>query len=254
MGMLRSCGRHCPASTLTSPPSRSPSSIEVRIGRRMSVGTLLRTIAIDNELTRLAAKQTSIQIVSVGCGFDTRRCRLLSRLASCKYYEVDFPRVIRFHRHAQAVSADLRDATFLQALPDINFQCPTIILSECVLMYLSPEAGDQLIEAAKSLFSELTFVTFEPFKGDDTFGEQMVANLQGRLPSELLSLTRYATLDAQTLRFAMPYTATFTLNELEAVYAAELHHPSLQLDEREEWNLISEHYALVVASTASLSQ
>lgn len=217
-------------------------------------GTLLRTIAIDNELVRLAAKQTGCQIISVGCGFDTRRQRLLSRLAACKYYEVDFPRVIRLHHHAQAVPADLRDASFLQALPDISFQCPTIILSECVLMYLSPEAGDQLIGTAKALFAQLTFVSFEPLKSDDAFGEQMVSNLQGRLPSKLLSLGRYATLDAQTLRFGMPHAAAFTLNQLEAIYAAELHHPSLQLDEREEWSLISEHYALVVASTSSLEQ
>lgn len=60
----------------------------------------------------------------------------------------------------------------------LDTSLPTLFLSECVLIYMSAAAGDQLIQYACQTFPTCCFLTYEQILPNDAFGQVMIQNLK----------------------------------------------------------------------------
>ncbi|KAK9472035.1 S-adenosyl-L-methionine-dependent methyltransferase [Dipodascopsis tothii] len=235
------------------------------------------------------------QIVSLGAGSDTRPFKYLPAHAQLVYHEVDFaastarkaatiaaqprlaaaldapeydlaaPPAFRPSPPVRSVSsgryylhgADLRrlgTAAAVAALglaPDV----PTLVLSECCLCYLEPEATHALLRALAAAVGPVGVVSYEPFGGDDAFGAVMVQNLAARGIS-MPALTLYPDLHRQLERLrGLGFGAAAGANVrfihddwLDARERARIDGLEL-LDEREEFDLLAAHYGVAWATS-----
>jgi [phosphatase 2A protein]-leucine-carboxy methyltransferase len=235
------------------------------------------------------------QIVSLGAGTDTRYFRLVASNPSLSliYHEIDFPvnttakistikqtppllsilsahsgdpdsiliaangeslKSPKFNIHA----IDLRtiSPTSIPNIPNLQRDAPTLILSECCLIYLSPEHNSQILSAFTEHLlpppTPLALVMYEPIRPNDAFGRTMVANLASR-GIHLQTLQKFENLAAQRSRLksyglAASQNAADTeyiwrrwVSEEEKVRVANCE----MLDEIEEWVLLARHYCVV---------
>ena len=141
------------------------------------------------------------------------------------------------------------------SLPGIDPTLPTLLISECCLIYLAPTAADAVIDYfTASLFPPTTplgLIIYEPIRPDDAFGKTMVSNLATR-GIQLQTLHRYSSLPAQRQRLVDHGLGTgqgavdidfiwshwIADTEKERVAAVEI------LDEIEEWRLLAQHYCV----------
>ncbi|KAE8153908.1 S-adenosyl-L-methionine-dependent methyltransferase [Aspergillus avenaceus] len=155
-------------------------------------------------------------------------------------------------------------------LREVDRTLPTLLISECCLIYLSPsEATDVVSYFTRTLFPDaqvagvsgrtgttgsgvpLGLILYEPIRPDDAFGRTMVSNLAAR-GIQLQTLHQYASLKAQRERllghgFSGGQAAAdvdflwerwVTEEEKERVAGLEM------LDEMEEWRLLAQHYCI----------
>lgn len=146
-------------------------------------------------------------------------------------------------------------------LEGVDTTLPTLLISECCLVYLSPpEAAGVVDYFTKTLFppndsgsatTPLGLVLYEPIRPDDPFGRTMVSNLAAR-GIHLQTLHRYASLELQRERlkehgFCDGQSAAdvdflwerwVSKEEKERVSGLEM------LDEMEEWQLLARHYCV----------
>ena len=76
---------------------------------------------------------------------------------------------------------DLRDTVGLHerlAAAGVDFTIPTLVVGECVLIYMDAPSSRHLIRWAASAFSSAAFVIYEQILPHDPFGQQMVHNLE----------------------------------------------------------------------------
>lgn len=250
------------------------------------------------------------QIISLGAGSDTRVFRLLSsrRPADLVYHELDFAinttakiRAIQSTRglqqalgldsvsHEVTISEDadalhspsyhihpldLRslwaDRSLAEALPGVDPELPTLLISECCLVYLSPTEASQVVsyftkhlggsatpsdgeDAPKNreTRASLGLILYEPIRPGDAFGRTMVANLAAR-GIHLQTLHKFDSLDAQRSRLHEQgfwngqcaadidfiWKHWVSEDEKERVAGLEM------LDEVEEWQLLARHYCI----------
>lgn len=154
------------------------------------------------------------------------------------------------------LTADLRDVSSLQsALTAAGIQPsrPTLLLSECVLVYLEPEESCAIIAWAARAFSRSVFVTYEQIRPHDAFGQVMARNLEERGYS-LRGLAAFPDMPAQTARYRELGYATCTVCDMNDVYYRLLPRAEVArverlelFDEVEEWHLMSAHYCVAVA-------
>ncbi|PGH11029.1 hypothetical protein AJ80_07305 [Polytolypa hystricis UAMH7299] len=257
------------------------------------------------------------QIISLGAGSDTRIFRLLSEDPSLDvlYHELDFPtntaakikfirasplllKALRLSKAEDVHISDAGDALHSDTLHihpidmrtlsasssttllrDIDTTLPTLLISECCLIYLSPtDAANVLDYFTKTLFpsspsasslsqrpsteppnrstttapsTALGLIIYEPIRPHDPFGKTMVSNLAAR-GIQLQTLHRYATLDAERERLRAHGFVTGQraadvdfiwekwVSEAEKERVAGLE----MLDEIEEWKLLASHYCV----------
>lgn len=100
-------------------------------------------------------------------------------------------------------SHDLRNLPLKsEALKWIETGVPTLLISECCLIYLAPEHADAVLQYFTRLFPSSTplgIVIYEPIRPRDAFGRTMVANLTAR-GIHLQTLEANATLGMQRER------------------------------------------------------
>eukprot|EP01121_Diplochlamys_sp_Union-15-3_P001050 TRINITY_DN10911_c0_g1_i1.p1 TRINITY_DN10911_c0_g1~~TRINITY_DN10911_c0_g1_i1.p1 ORF type:complete len:338 (-),score=47.05 TRINITY_DN10911_c0_g1_i1:27-1013(-) len=241
-------------------------------------------VSVYRRLIKAFIEKGGTQIINLGAGFDTSFFTLCSKTPTVTYYEVDFPEVVRTKSYIicnqskllnllvnpkprttsgdlssdnyHLFAADLRDLkTFEQKIKSCGIDCskPTLILSECVLVYLTVEASGNLIRWASATFLDCLLILYEPIKPNDNFGKMMIQNMQSR-GCPLLSVTAFPTLESQKNRFLslgwqnvyavdMNYVYNNLLDtaENERVEKLEI------FDELEEWFLIHSHYCLALA-------
>ncbi|PYI29839.1 leucine carboxyl methyltransferase [Aspergillus indologenus CBS 114.80] len=164
----------------------------------------------------------------------------------------------------------------LQALlPGLDPSLPTVLISECCLIYLEPEEARRVVEFFVQVFdapavegqagaggagaaaetgagaAALGIIVYEPIRPDDAFGRTMVANLATR-GIQLQTLHRYASLAAQRARLRAHgfrdgqaaadvdflWERWVAAAEKERVAGLEM------LDEMEEWRLLARHYCV----------
>jgi hypothetical protein len=100
------------------------------------------------------------------------------------------------------VGADLRDlkqlSQTLRERAGVDFSLPTLLISECVLVYLQPQESQAVIEwAAREFVGGAVMVTYEQILPFDAFGQTMVKNLQACVaavpaPPPLFSVSMYS--------------------------------------------------------------
>lgn len=156
---------------------------------------------------------------------------------------------------------DLRELDTEKPLPrtlsHIDRELPSLILSECCLIYLDPVLADKAATYfTKFLLSPevpLGMVLYEPIKPNDSFGKVMVSNLAAR-GIELRTLMKYGSMEAQAARmrsYGFDGSQGMDVNELwltgsddeEKARVAGLE----MMDEVEEWELLAAHYCVVWA-------
>ncbi|KAG1737885.1 S-adenosyl-L-methionine-dependent methyltransferase [Suillus paluster] len=275
----------------------------------INIGTYVRSEAIDRlveQWLELSKQEGQLcQIVSLGAGSDTRFWRLMEgpwKEQLGAYFELDFPDVtlkkamaIRNPRSGLSTTigpseldlggqalhssryhllpCDLRKppADVLPGLfkDHLSPGLPTLLLFECVLVYMSPEASSTLIQWFVDFFSPsaqtpltgtLGATVYEMFGLEDAFGQVMMNNLRARNVS-LPGAKPYSSLEslpARFLRHGFTSAKALTLRNIRSNYTelSELERISSleMLDEVEELNLVLEHYAItwgVMASSAA---
>jgi len=162
-------------------------------------------------------------------------------------------------------SADLNEggASLEKAVVGIDGRQGTLVVSECVLVYLEPERGDAVIEWAARRFGQggVVFVTYEQIRPHDAFGAMMVRNIRER-GCALRSVESYPEPADQVARYRRLGFARAAVADMNAVTATLLRSSGgvagwLQrlepFDEFEEWTLIQGHYCVVVAVLDSAS-
>ena len=179
------------------------------------------------------------QIISLGAGSDARYFRLRQRRPTLdlSYHELDFPgntrdkitrirtplfaKTLKQQAHIDITSdqfevlesgAKLRSADYCihpqdlrqlvpgsPALSDVDPELPTLLISECCLIYLPPREADDVLHYFNKLFDPpvpLAIVIYEPIRPNDSFGRTMVSNLIAR-GIHLQTLEKYADLKQQ---------------------------------------------------------
>lgn len=140
-------------------------------------------------------------------------------------------------------------------LPGIDSALPTLLISECCLIYLSPTSADAVIDYFSQLLfpptTPLGLIIYEPIRPDDAFGKTMVSNLAAR-GIQLQTLHKYASLPAQRQRFVdhglgmgqgavdIDFIWNWWIGEAEKERVAALE----MMDEIEEWRLLAQHYCV----------
>jgi O-methyltransferase involved in polyketide biosynthesis len=205
----------------------------------MNRGKLARTTAIDRIVDTFVSAQpfNCVQVISLGAGSDTRFFRLQQQRPDLdlRYHELDFAtntkaKIARlqdptFNETTKQLSCDLTDVevsadgTQLRSasyyvhavdlrtlvskttpLRDLDTRRPTLLISECCLIYLSPDHADAVLQYfTRQLTRALAIVIYEPIRPFDSFGRTMVSNLTAR-GIQLQTLEKYADLREQRER------------------------------------------------------
>eukprot|EP00249_Psilotum_nudum_P016643 c25925_g1_i1 orf=83-1063(+) len=226
------------------------------------------------------------QILSLGAGFDTTFFQLQEEGKSLHLFvEVDFKEVTSkkamiiesresLHAklgptativkeqgmvngdHYRLFPVDLRDTECLDNIVDLaqlDPGLPTLILAECVLIYLDPEVSRAIVKWAAEKFSTAIFVIYEQIHPEDGFGQQMMKNLESR-GCPLLGLHDTPTLEAKINRFTDLGWQYAVALDMDAIYNQHLDpHDQTRIerlelfDEFEEWHMMQEHYCIAYA-------
>ncbi|KAF9317202.1 hypothetical protein BG003_001067 [Podila horticola] len=238
-------------------PSRRPPLINRGSYLRTRTLDLITEQFIKNEIKPAApstipsATPIRKQIVSLGCGSDTRYFKLKAKgLSVHKYFEIDFQEssakkaatikknkaftdVIGdpdlkvglggtelYSKDYCLLSGDLRE--FEDAiLPKLRAQgfdtsLPTLFLSECVLIYIEPRDSDAIVDWVGANMAASLFVVYEQINPTDAFGAMMLRNLKAR-------------------NIELPGIHAYPISSLEI------------FDEVEEWQLLANHYCVAWA-------
>jgi tRNA wybutosine-synthesizing protein 4 len=129
---------------------------------------------------------------------------------------------------------------------------PTLVLLECVLVYMEPHQAAELLRWAAAALPTAAVLIYDPTRPHDAFGQQMLLNLAAR-GCPLVGIAGGAEPAAHAARLRSAGWARAAAADMDEVYrrflepgpraAAERRE---MLDEIEEWTLIQRHYALAL--------
>ena len=155
------------------------------------------------------------------------------------------------------ISADLRNTVDLdKKLSECHLDAntPTLIVTECVLVYMTADHSNTLLAYFSAHFKQCCVVNYEQVNLDDRFGQIMLANMQSRA-CKLLGFDACSSLNSQTQRFvntgfAQSQVITMTdyyLNKLSENERRRVE--SLEfLDENELLIQLLDHYCICIAT------
>ena len=243
--------------------------------------------AMEQFLAATAAAGEPAQIVSLGAGFDTCFWQLHAAGAAPNLYvELDQDEIVRRKCSLIAsqpallaalpegaacvtrdgiasgasgyrlLACDLNDVAQLEgALSRAGWSAeqPTLLVAECVLVYMVPEAARAVLDFFGALCRRAVLIAYEMAHPDDAFGRQMLDNLRRR-GCPLLSLPAVPDGAAQEERLracgwdraeAMEMLSYF--DEVIAPCERQRVCRLAMLDELEEWRLLLSHYCVALA-------
>ena len=156
------------------------------------------------------------------------------------------------------LSVDLRNADDLLAVlvaAGLKVDVPTLILSECVLVYIEKKDADKLCSSLGSALKDAMWVTYDMINPYDAFGKVMATNLRSagyKVPGFIdfhdLSLQMKRFIDCESWDLA---TSIKMLDAYEKLISKEDKQRISKLeifDEIEEWSMLMSHYCLTIAS------
>lgn len=237
----------------------------------------------------LRRTECNSQIINLGAGMDTAFWTLKDEdLLPKKYFEVDFPMIVsrKLHNirykpllskpiielHSEdtlqmdgnmldskryaIIGADLRDIPELEEKLkkcNMNTQLPTLLITECVLVYMTPEQSASLIRWAANSFESAMFINYEQVNMNDRFGQIMIENLRRR-HCDLAGVETCKSLESQKERLLLNGWETALAMDMMELYnrlpRAEVRRiESLEfLDEMELLEQLMQHYCLCWAT------
>lgn len=236
----------------------------------------------------LRTEDENKQIISLGAGFDTAYWQLKSDFPEAKfnYIEVDFEdvccqkcRIISEHDALKSkisgpitvgqeilateyklLHSDLRNTEnlMLKLGAHSSRSVPTLILAECVLAYIEAQHSDSLLESLSSHYDNLSFLNYDMIQPNDPFGRTMISNLRLR-NVELKGIVSYPSITSQLDRFRRFFERADGYNML-VIYNGHTNRQEKErieriewMDEFEEWNLLMEHYCMVIGSKGTVN-
>ncbi|KAI9811091.1 MAG: carboxy methyl transferase for protein phosphatase 2A [Pycnora praestabilis] len=141
------------------------------------------------------------------------------------------------------------------SIPNLDATLPTLLISECCLIYLPPPSADAILHHFTTVLfppsTPLALLIYEPINPADAFGRVMVSNLAAR-GIALQTLKKYSSLARQMERMRVMgfgsgqrgadidfiWEKWITQEEKERVGGLEM------LDEVEEWRMLARHYCV----------
>ncbi|XP_067912108.1 leucine carboxyl methyltransferase 1 isoform X2 [Heterodontus francisci] len=184
-------------------------------------------------------KKTSCncQVINLGAGLDTTFWRLKNQnMLPKKYFEIDFPMIVMRKVHL--------------------IKLPTLLLAECVLVYITPVQSAELIKWASNTFNTTMFINYEQVNMTDRFGQVMIENLQRR-QCNLAGVDICQTLETQKDRFLLNGWDHANAMDMMTVYNS-LPQADIQriehlefLDEKELLQQLLQHYCICWATKDS---
>lgn len=228
------------------------------------------------------------QIVNLGAGFDTLYWRLEDEGIHVRSFtEVDLPGVTSKKCHAirsrkplleqlaandnevkfstndlhagnyHLVGVDMRQLSNLQRKllqeSGLNPSIPTIVLSECVLVYVDLAASAALLRWFAEAFQIAVFINYEQVNMKDKFGQVMIENLKKR-GCDLAGVSVCTNLQAQEHRFTDLGWETSKAWDMNEVYHSLPREEITRierlefLDETELLEQLLQHYCITVAT------
>jgi tRNA wybutosine-synthesizing protein 4 len=266
--------------------SRTPSPIMNRgyFARVECIQSLIRSF-LENH-----SDSSGLQMVNMGCGYDTLSLQLMSSTGGVNFsriFEVDYNENIeqkagflsnsdeiavlkltdvecgydvRFTETSlRLVGSDLCDAPAVLSnlvASGLNSNLPTLVLTECVMVYIEREACGKLLSTLSSfLQADATWITYDMVNAGDPFGRTMLKNLQAagysvpgfeQNPSkshheELFTSSGWSE-EVQCVTMLEAYSGLVSDEQRQRVSQLE------RFDEMEEWDLLMSHYCLTSAS------
>ncbi|CAJ0586583.1 unnamed protein product, partial [Mesorhabditis spiculigera] len=255
----------------------------------ISIGYWARVAAMHKYVTEFLAAHPDGQILNLGCGFDTLFWRLKSAGTPFKkVVEIDFssvtarkmrqilkpgkPDVVglfsetpREVQHCDLhcgdyhlIGADIRQWKELEEKLEttgVDAKLPTLVLAECVLVYMGETESHTLLKNLAAMFSTITFVNYEQLNTNDSFGKIMEENLLRRgliLPG----LSACETPEKQAARFIEAGFTNVKVFDMHTIYTTMLDSEERKrieaiqhLDEMELLRQLLEHYGIVIATS-----
>jgi [phosphatase 2A protein]-leucine-carboxy methyltransferase len=212
----------------------SSSAVRDHKAPEMSRGYYARVHGIQNVTGKfLKIHKNQCNIINIGCGYDTLYFNLFSNgNAPLKYIEIDFKQVCKFKTRIiksnkkildtianptygdndyeiysdtyNLVNVDLRSlnelSTKLNKILDLPSDRPTLVISECVLIYMTTDSSNGLLKYFTDNFRKCSFINYEQFNLNDKFGQIMIENMQMR-SCKLLGIESCLTRTSQADRF-----------------------------------------------------
>ncbi|RMC17504.1 hypothetical protein DUI87_05166 [Hirundo rustica rustica] len=240
----------------------------------------------------LERTECNCQIVNLGAGMDTLFWRLKDEnLLPRKYFEVDFPMIVARKIHNikskpplskpimeshsgdsllidshsldssrySIVGADLRFPSDLEEKlkkHSLDIHLPTLLVAECVLVYMTPQQSANLLKWAASAFPVAMVINYEQVNMRDRFGQIMIENLQRR-QCNLAGVELCASLHSQRERLLVSGWENARAIDMMKVYSS-LPQADVKriealefLDEKELFEQLMQHYCICWASKDS---
>lgn len=248
----------------------------------MNYGTYLRTVAIDlnicqylHELTQISS--TDVQIINLGCGSDLRFIQFLQKYHTRikAFIDIDLKDTIELKNKILqnllpkldlgfkwgdkyvATSCDLNSIeSYMEILQNYTDKdIPTIIITECVLCYMTRENSQNLIDSMQKFFHKGIWLSYDPIGGDepnDKFGIIMQQNLLNSRNLNMPTLLEFNSKLSYSSRWGR-YKLVNIQNLLEFLNEniTPLELQRLQkcqfLDELEELKIMQSHYIILQA-------
>ncbi|KAK6166391.1 hypothetical protein SNE40_023096 [Patella caerulea] len=260
-------------------------------------GYYIRVKTIDHILRKfLLQHQGSKQIISIGAGFDTSFFRLKStgQLENTIFVEIDFPELVK-RKHAlisnqpalqqllgekevcseksplleintvdyKLLGVDLTQLNILDAalrMAGVDFDLPTVILSECVLTYMTRRCSTSVVGWGSETFANSIFVLYEQINPHDAFGMFMQHHFH-IVGSPLKCINSYPTIESQKQRFlhqGWNWCEAYDMNQFYCNLIDQSERDRVEklepFDEHEEWHVKCNHYMVLLAySSPSIS-
>ncbi|XP_075686632.1 leucine carboxyl methyltransferase 1 isoform X2 [Rhinoderma darwinii] len=171
-----------------------------------------------NHLLNAFLKKTECkcQIINLGAGLDTTFWRLKDEnILPIKYFEVDFPSIVArklynlkfsqpglhtlLHHRRRPEKREGHGGEAEEIWHGPTVRLPTLLVAECVLVYMTPEQSGSLLKWAACTFPTAMFINYEQVNMADRFGQIMVENLQRR-QCNLAGVEACRSLQSQTER------------------------------------------------------
>uniref|UniRef100_A0A287D3D7 Leucine carboxyl methyltransferase 1 n=1 Tax=Ictidomys tridecemlineatus TaxID=43179 RepID=A0A287D3D7_ICTTR len=211
-----------------------------------------------NQLLKAFLRKTEChcQVLNLGAGMDTTFWKLKDEdLLPSKYFEVDFPMIVTRKLHNIKNKPLLSKPIVELHSEDILHmgKLPTLLITECVLVYMTPEQSANLLKWASNTFETAMLINYEQVNMGDRFGQIMIENLRRR-QCDLAGVETCKSLESQKERLlANGWETACAVNMME-LYSrlprAEVSRiESLEfLDEMELLEQLMQHYCLCWAT------